>query len=103
MGPKVRLEGWLRWFAHPFGDVCRGHEPYPVFAPDSSNLAVGLFLFVCFFGPFVQNLPQPCKHAVTFGPTFLVFCSSGEVCLGIALQQRPQVPAHLRPACPACV
>ena len=53
-----------------------------------------LGFFVCVF-----FLPQPCKHTVTFGPTFLVFCTSGEVYLGIALQQRPQVPAHLRPAC----
>ena len=36
MGPEVRLKGWLRWFAHPFGDVvCRGHMQYPGFAPNT--------------------------------------------------------------------
>lgn len=62
------------------------------FALDS-DLAVGLFgLFVpC---PKFVTTVQIC--AVTCGPIFLVFCSSGEVCPGTALKQRPQVPAHLR-------
>ena len=30
----VRLEVWLRGFAHPLGgNVCRGHVQYPAFAP----------------------------------------------------------------------
>ena len=62
MGPEVRLEGWLRWFAHPFGDVCRWHEPYPVFAPNSSNLAVGLFFVCVFFAPTVQTYSYFWSH-----------------------------------------
>ena len=46
MSPEVRLGGWLRWFAHPSGAVCRGHVQYPAFALDSSEVTVeflGLF------------------------------------------------------------
>ena len=39
--PGVGLEGWLRWFAHPFGGgVCRGQSWYPAFAPGSSKVVV---------------------------------------------------------------
>ena len=81
MGPEVRLEGWLWWF---------------VFALDSSDLAVGLFQSFWIFCP--KFVPTMQIRAVTCGPTFFVFCSSGEVCPGTALKQRPQVPAHLRMA-----
>ena len=56
MCPGVRPERWLRCFAHPSGGVeCKGHARYPaffcsqhfVFAPSSSEEAVGVFL--CFF------------------------------------------------------
>ena len=34
MHPEVRLEGWLRWFAHSLGSVgCRGHVQSLAFAP----------------------------------------------------------------------
>ena len=67
MRPGVGPEGWLRYFAHPFGGVeCRGHAQRPAFAPTSSEVAVGVFwgLFVSF----VQNLPQLHMHAVNFSP-----------------------------------
>ena len=54
-GPGVRLEGWLRWSAHPLsGAVCKVHGQYPAFAPETSELAVGFLLFLYF----VYNLPQ---------------------------------------------
>ena len=35
VGPGVGPEVGLGWLAHTFGGVeCRGHEQYPVFAPD---------------------------------------------------------------------
>ena len=35
MHPEVRLEGWLRWFAHSLGSVgCRGHVQSTAFAPN---------------------------------------------------------------------
>ena len=44
MSPGVRLDGWLRCFAHFLCDgVCRGHAQYPAFAPGSSEVAVGFF------------------------------------------------------------
>lgn len=50
MGPGVRPEGWLRWFAHPFGGViCRGHVWCPAFALHFSEVAVGVFFFLVFF------------------------------------------------------
>ena len=39
----LRLEGWLRWLAHPFGGVeCRGMLNPPL-APCSSEVAIGFF------------------------------------------------------------
>lgn len=50
--PGVGPEGWLGWFAHLFGGgVYRGHARYSVFAPSSSEVAVG------FFGLFVSCCP----------------------------------------------
>ena len=47
-------EGWLRWFAHPFGGVeCRHAQP-PAFAPSSSEVAVGFLVFLYL----VDNLRQ---------------------------------------------
>ena len=43
MCPGVWPERWLRWFAHPLGDVYRGHPQYPAFVPCSSKVAVGFF------------------------------------------------------------
>ena len=49
---RVRLEGWLRWFAHPLaGVLCRGHAQYPAFAPGSSKVAVGFFWSFSMFCP----------------------------------------------------
>ena len=56
MCPGVGVEGWLRGSAHPFGGVeCRGHAQYPVFAPGSAEVAVGVFLVFLYL--VVQNLP----------------------------------------------
>ena len=52
MCPGLRLEGWLRCFAHPYGGgECKGHAQYPAFAPGSSEVAVVLF------GPLVSFHP----------------------------------------------
>lgn len=59
----VRLEGWLRWSAHP--TVVLGQGTYPAFAPRSSQVAFG-FLF--FLYPVIQNLPQLPMHVVIFRP-----------------------------------
>ena len=56
MGPRNRLEGWLRWFTHPFGSVlCSKHAYYPAFALSSSEVAVGLLVFMY---PIIHNLPH---------------------------------------------
>lgn len=69
MGPGVRPEGWLRWFAHPFGGViCRGHVWCPAFALHFSEVAVGVFFFLVFFFNLVYNLPLLHMHAVIFSP-----------------------------------
>ena len=45
--PGVVLGGWLRQSTHPFdGVVCRDHAPYPAFAPDTSEVAVGFLVFL---------------------------------------------------------
>ena len=54
MHPGVGLAGWLRWFAHPFGDIeCRGHVQYSAFDPDnlfllpaSQNWQFGFLVFL---------------------------------------------------------
>ena len=54
--PGVGSEVWLKWLAHPWGGVeCRGRSQYPVFAPGSSEVAVGYLVSVYLV---VQNLPQ---------------------------------------------
>ena len=65
-GPGVEMEGWLGWSAHPLGDaVCRDHVPHPAFAPDTSEVAVGLLVFLYLV---VHNLPQLGLEAVIFSP-----------------------------------
>ena len=65
-GPGLRLEGWLRWSAHPLGGVvCREPVQYSAFAPDPSEVAVGFLVFLYLV---VQNLPQLRMHAVIFSP-----------------------------------
>ena len=50
MGPGVRPEGSVRWFAHLLGGVvCRGHVQHSAFALGSKEVVVGLSgLFVSF-------------------------------------------------------
>ena len=59
--PGVRPEGWLRCFSHPLGGVvCRGHDQYPVFAPNPLLLLQALPMWQLGFlvsVSFVQNLP----------------------------------------------
>ena len=71
--PGVRLAGWLRWSAHPFGGVvCRGRAQYPAFAPNPLLLLLALqkwqLGFLGFFYLIVHNSPQLCMHAVIFSP-----------------------------------
>ena len=52
--PGVWPEGWLRWFAHPFGGALhRGLAQYPEFAPDTLLLLLALqklqLVFFSFF------------------------------------------------------
>ena len=58
---RGELEGCLRWSAFPFADVeCRGHVQYPAFAPDSSEVEVGLSWSFCLFCPYFA----PTAHAL---------------------------------------
>ena len=64
--PGVRPEAWLRWSSHPLGGaVCRDHAQYLAFAPDTSEVAVGIL--VCLY-LVVHNWPQLCMRAVIFSP-----------------------------------
>ena len=66
MCPRVGLVGWLGWRAHPFGGgVCKGHAQYPIFASGSSEVAIGLLVFLY---TLVHNLPQLHMHAAVFSP-----------------------------------
>ena len=56
VGPRVGPKGWLRCFAHSFGDVeCRGHAQQPAFAPKPLlfsrlfNSGSWVFWFLCIF------------------------------------------------------
>ena len=63
--PGVRPEGWLWWFAHPFGGlVCRGHVQDPAFCSRSFVLAPGsseMALVLCGF--FVECAPTAQAHS----------------------------------------
>ena len=75
----------------PHGAVCRAHVPYPAFAPCSSEVAVGFFIFLYLV---VHNLPQLRRQllAVTFRPfSFFVFCCSEEAFVQVPALQ-PKVP-----------
>ena len=59
MCPGIRLEGWLRWFAHPsVGGVCRGASEYPAFAADTHSCCY-LVAQSCLtlFDPLVCSMP----------------------------------------------
>ena len=97
--PGVRLEGWLRWFAHTLGGVVGegADRQYPAFAPGSSEVEVGFF-YLCV--SFVQNLSQLCMHAVIFSPIwFLCILLLEERCVQVRALQHcskgSQVPACL--------
>ena len=76
MCPGVGLQGCLRRSAHHFGGAeCRGHAQCPVFAPSSSEVAVG------FLGSFCILLPRirpngTCTQLFLVPVSFFVFCCS---------------------------
>ena len=82
MHPWVRLEVWLKWFAHPLGGVvCRGHAQYPAFA--SHSVLLFLALQKCQLGFLVSLylLPRICSNCactqlISVPYSFFVFCSS---------------------------
>ena len=104
--PGVGPEGWLRRFAHALGGVvCRGHgtvpcfcSQHPVFAPGSSEVAVGIFgLFVSFGSRICPSCPM---HTVIFSSIqFLCILLLEERCVQIQALQHcsrgSQVPACL--------
>ena len=46
---NVRSEGMFRWFVHPLGGaMCKVQVQHLAFAPDTSEEAVGVGLFVSF-------------------------------------------------------
>lgn len=59
----VRLEGWLRWSAHPM--VVLGAGGLPCFCSRSSQVAFGFLVFLYLF---IQNLPPLPMCLVIFRP-----------------------------------
>ena len=60
--------GGLGGLPTPHGPVCRAHARYPAFAPGSSEVAAGFFIFLYLV---VHNLPHwACEQLV------LILCSS---------------------------
>ena len=98
--PGVLLEGWLRWFAHPFVVFSTGGLLLPdtqVFAPRSSEMAVYVFLVFVSFGPEFA----PTAHARGYFQSHVVslhFVAGGE-----GVRCKPRNPAaegprsHLSP------
>ena len=74
VGPGVRLEGWLRWFAHPLGGAeCRGMRSALLLLLTAHFCSwlfrSGSWVFLVFFlYLIVQNLLQLCMHAAIFSP-----------------------------------
>lgn len=66
--------GWVQCSAHSLeGAVCRDHAQYPVFALDTSEVAVG-FLVFCILFPLC---PSSCIHAlISISYSFFVSCCS---------------------------
>ena len=61
----VGTEACLRWSAHPLVALCEGgHARYPAFTSKSSEVAVGLLVFLLL----VQNLSQAGMQVVIFSP-----------------------------------
>ena len=95
--PGVRLEGWLRWFAHTLGGVVGegGRQAVPCFCSWLFQSGSWVFLSLCIFCPeFV-----PTVHARSYFQSHMVslyFVAGGEVCPGesiAALQQRVPGPS----------
>ena len=95
MCPGVRPKRWLRQFAHPSGDECRGQAQYPAFAPNPllvlqalQKWQLGVIgLFVSFGSGICPN--STCMQLFLV-PISLHFVAQGEVCTGAniaALQQ----------------
>ena len=74
----VRLEGWLRWSAHPM--VVLGQGTYPAFASRSSQVAFGF----CFFCILLSRICPSCPCTRLFlGPYeffFLYFVAQRDIC-----------------------
>lgn len=88
----VQLEGWLRWSGCPLdGAVCRDHAQDPVFAPDTSKVAVECF------GLFVSCSPfAPAAHTCSYFQSFavsLILLLEETFVQGQALQQRAPGPS----------
>ena len=71
MGPDFGSEGWLRWFAHPFGGIwCRVLVQYLAFAPNTVVMLPALqkwqLVFLACLYLVAQNLPQLCMQSVPF-------------------------------------
>ena len=66
-----------------------------VFAPSSSEVAVGFFWSFCMY-PFVCNLPQLHRPTVIFSPLFFLCILLFEMFVQVQrLQEGSQVPAYL--------
>ena len=79
--PGVGPEGWLRCFAHPFGDVaCREMcavpcfwSQYPAVAPGSSKVEVGFFLVFVYLLSIIFP-SYACTQLFLVPCSFFVFC-----------------------------
>lgn len=97
MCPGVGLEGWFRWFAHPFGGVesggtCSTLSLTPCFCSwlsRSSSWAFCLFVCFCIF------LSIICPNC-TCTPLFLVLFNFFVLCAGTAAKS-PSSPPVLNP------
>ena len=66
MCPGVRLEGCLRWSAHPSGGVvCRGRAQYLLLLPALQKWQLRFLVFLYLV---VHNLPQLRMPVVIFSP-----------------------------------
>ena len=73
MCPGVRLEGWLRCFAHPFGGVVCRVLQHPIFPHHSSEVAVGFFWSFCILLSII--CPNcTCMQLFLVPYSFFVFC-----------------------------
>ena len=71
----VRVEGWLRWSAHPLGGaLCRDHTQYPAFAPSTSEVAVGFWPFCILLFIIFPNCA--CMQLSLVPYSFFIFCCS---------------------------